>query len=111
MDTILLLLISFILLRLLDISRLFCDISIRCSFVVVKYDVDKVVTCSLRSSTSLKRSLFTIVAEPYRPVELIDIYIYYNNRKKLEIFLLTSWFMGGRRDEGMSSYKEEGGGL
>ena len=41
----------------------------------------------------------TIVAEPYKAVELIDIYIYYNNRKKLEIFLLTSWFMGGQRDE------------
>jgi hypothetical protein len=67
--------ISFILLRLLDISNLFCEISIRCSFVVVKYDDERVVTCSLRSSTSLKRSLFTIVAEPYRPVDEILIII------------------------------------
>ena len=29
-----------------------------------------------KASTSLTRSLFTVVAEPYRPVELIDIFIY-----------------------------------
>jgi hypothetical protein len=29
-----------------------------------------------KASTSLTRSLLTVVAEPYRPVELIDIYIY-----------------------------------
>jgi hypothetical protein len=40
---ILLLLISLILLKLLEMSCLFCDISIRCSFVVVKQEVDKVV--------------------------------------------------------------------
>jgi hypothetical protein len=68
---ILLLLISFILLKLLDISNLFCDISIRCSFVVVKKEVDKVVTCSFKLSTSLNKSEFTIVAQPYRPVDEI----------------------------------------
>jgi hypothetical protein len=56
-----------------DISCLFCLISIRCSFVVVKYDVDRVVTCSFNACTSSKISVFTIVAEPYKPVELIDI--------------------------------------
>jgi hypothetical protein len=33
----------------------------------------------LRASTSSNKSVFIIVAEPYRPVELIDIYIYYNS--------------------------------
>jgi hypothetical protein len=37
--------------------------------------VFNVVTVSLRVSTSVNRSLFTIVAEPYRPVELILIII------------------------------------
>jgi len=33
----------------------------------------------LRASTLSNKSVFIIVAEPYRPVELIDIYIYYNS--------------------------------
>jgi len=39
----------------------------------------KLLLVLLRASTSSKKSVFTIVAEPYRPVELIDIYIYYND--------------------------------
>jgi hypothetical protein len=38
-------------------------------------NVVNVVTYSLKSSTSLNKSEFTIVAEPYKPVELIDIFI------------------------------------
>ena len=68
-----LVLISLILLKLLDISNLFNEISALCSAVVCKYVVFKVVTVSLRVSTSVNKSEFTIVAEPYRPVELILI--------------------------------------
>ena len=71
--------VSFILLQFCDISCLFCEISSLCSRVVCKYVVSNVVTVSSRVSTSVKRSLFVIVAEPYRPVELILIYICYNS--------------------------------
>jgi hypothetical protein len=66
---------SLILLKLLDISALFCDISVLCSSVVCKYVVFKVVTVYFKSLTSWNKSEFTIVAEPYRPVELILIII------------------------------------
>ncbi len=39
---------SLILLRLLDISNLFCEMTSRCSFVVGKQEVVKEVTCSFR---------------------------------------------------------------
>jgi hypothetical protein len=64
-----------ILFKLLEIFCRFSEISARCSSVVCKYVVLYVVTVSLRVSTSLNRSLFTIVAEPYRPVELLLIII------------------------------------
>ena len=51
-----LLLISLILLKLLDISPLFCDISVLCSSVVCKYVVFNVVTVSFNVSTSVNRS-------------------------------------------------------
>ena len=73
--TILLLDKSLILVRLLDISNLFCDISVLCSSVVCKYVVFKVVTVYFKSLTSWNKSEFTIVAEPYRPAELILIII------------------------------------
>ena len=74
-DTILLSDKSLILLKLHDISALFCDISVLCSSVVCKYVVFKVVTVYFKSLTSWNKSEFTIVAEPYRPVELILIII------------------------------------
>jgi hypothetical protein len=58
-----------------DISNLFCGISIRCSRVVPKQEVDKVVTCSFKISTSLNKSEFTIVADSYRPLHEILIII------------------------------------
>jgi glutamate formiminotransferase len=42
---------------------------------VVKEEIDKVTISSFKASTSLNRSLFTIVAEPYKPVDEILIII------------------------------------
>jgi hypothetical protein len=77
--------------------RLF-DISVISSSILNKI---KLVTCSFKSSTSLNKSEFTIVAEPYRSVDEILIYIYIV--VVYIIFLSVDGWVGGWVGEGGNS--------